>query len=104
MYMANSAISPLIPINILSRSATTLPQMIPVITSNRSANAEIAGDGAILIDPENPAESKQAIEQLLESTSYRESVIDSGSQRVKKFTWEGYFEQLVSVYRQVLST
>lgn len=76
----------------------------PVITSSRSANAEVAGDGAILVDPENPIESRYAIERLIDDDSYRAAMIESGKRRSKMFTWQNYFGGLVEVYERLLAS
>jgi glycosyltransferase involved in cell wall biosynthesis len=74
----------------------------PVITSNRSANAEIGGDGAILIDPENPAESNLSVERLIDDPEYRAEKIEKGRRRASLFTWKKYFDRLVEIYRWLL--
>ncbi|MEW6411866.1 MAG: glycosyltransferase family 1 protein [Candidatus Zixiibacteriota bacterium] len=76
----------------------------PVITSNRSANAEIAGDGAILVDPGSPDESRKAIERLIQDADYRASTIDAGMARSKSFTWEKYYARLVEIYKALMSS
>lgn len=76
----------------------------PVITSNRSANAEIAGDGAILVDPESPDESRRAIERLIEDADYRASIIDTGTVRSKSFTWEKYYARVVEIYKELVGS
>ncbi|UCD65103.1 MAG: glycosyltransferase family 4 protein [Candidatus Zixiibacteriota bacterium] len=75
----------------------------PVITSNRSANAEIGAPAAILVEPENPAQSREAIEKLTEDAAYRESIVARGRERAAGFSWEKYFDQLVGIYRETLS-
>jgi len=74
----------------------------PVITSNRSANAEIGGDAAVLVDPEKPGESQSVLERLLEDDSYRAAIIESGKSRANMFTWRKYFDNLMETYRQLL--
>jgi glycosyltransferase involved in cell wall biosynthesis len=76
----------------------------PVITSNHSANAEIGGDGAILVDPENPAESNLSIERLIDDPEYRAEKIKRGRRRASHFTWEKYFDRLVKIYRRLLTS
>src|SRR5581483_3701226 len=44
----------------------------PVITSNRSSMAEVAGDAAVLVDPEDVESIAAAISQLMEHPSERE--------------------------------
>jgi glycosyltransferase involved in cell wall biosynthesis len=74
----------------------------PIITSNRSANAEIGGDAAILIDPNIPEQSHRAIEKLRDDNDYRKTVVRAGENRSRLFTWEKYFDSLMVVYERVL--
>ncbi|MFQ5452698.1 MAG: glycosyltransferase family 4 protein [Candidatus Zixiibacteriota bacterium] len=74
----------------------------PVITSNCSANAEISGDSAILVNPEMPTESQQAIIKLLDNIQFRDSIIEKGLKRVKQFSWENYYNRVFDIYKKVL--
>ena len=58
----------------------------PVITSNISSTKEIAGDAALLIDPNNQEELKKVIKKVLSDFKLRNSLIERGKLRVKKFT------------------
>jgi alpha-1,3-rhamnosyl/mannosyltransferase len=59
----------------------------PVITSNVSALPEIAGGAAILIDPHSQAELRDAMRDLLTSSSTRSRLIQLGRTNVQRFTW-----------------
>lgn len=74
----------------------------PMITSNRSANAEIAGDGAILIDPSDPNQSRLAIKRLLEDKPFRKQMIEAGLKRAGQFSWTKYSEELTEIYQSLL--
>ncbi len=74
----------------------------PVITSDRSAGAELAGDAAILVDPHAPEQSRREIERLLSDGQTRLDLIESGLSRAKGYTWERYGEQLTATYRALL--
>ena len=73
----------------------------PVITSDRSASEEIAGDAAILVNPEDPHASEIAIVQLLEDPAFRDRLIASGKARAAQFTWTSYFNRLLDIYRSL---
>jgi len=75
----------------------------PVITSNCSACAEVGAGGAILVDPANPSESTEALIRLYEDASYHDRIKQAGLHRSRDFSWEKYFDDLISVYRSVLS-
>jgi len=74
----------------------------PMITSNRSANAEIGGEGAILVNPENPQESIRAIGQLRDDAEFRKKKIQDGYIQAKKYSWTGYTENLYQLYNSLL--
>lgn len=59
----------------------------PVITSNRSSLPEVAGNAAILINPEKSQEIAQAIKKVLSDSKFRESLSHKGLQRAKEFSW-----------------
>ncbi len=61
---------------------------VPVITSNTASNAEIAGEGAIIVDPESPYEISQAIKRLLSDDVLKSDKIRRGYENVKRFSWE----------------
>jgi glycosyltransferase involved in cell wall biosynthesis len=62
---------------------------VPVITSNTSCLPEIAGDGALLVDPRSPAEIRAALEKLLASPSLRQELRTAGMARAQRdYRWE----------------
>jgi glycosyltransferase involved in cell wall biosynthesis len=71
----------------------------PVITSNRSALPEVAGEAALLIDPENPAEIGKAMCELSNAGSRRNALIQEGKARIRRFTWEKAAQQTVGLYK-----
>lgn len=61
---------------------------VPVITSNVSSMPEIAGKGAVLVDPKNTGETAQAMRRVLTDENLRNNLIKSGLENVKRFSWE----------------
>ena len=61
---------------------------IPVITSNTGSNAEVAGEGAVLVDPESPYEIAKAIKALLTNEKFREDTIKAGRENINRFSWQ----------------
>ena len=70
----------------------------PLITSNCSASAEVAGDAAILVDPAESAQSTAALQQLLKDGAARTRWAEAGRVRSQAFTWSAYFEGLLNLY------
>jgi glycosyltransferase involved in cell wall biosynthesis len=73
----------------------------PVVTSNTSAMPEIAGEGAILIDPKRPATITEAMLKLEENSEWYKEQVDYGLERAKKFSWRHTAEALFEVYKEV---
>jgi glycosyltransferase involved in cell wall biosynthesis len=74
----------------------------PVITSDRSSTAEIAGDAARLVDPENPEAIADAIVELSERDVERRRLSELGRARARLFSLERMAERTLAVYRDVL--
>ncbi len=73
----------------------------PVITSNTTALPEVAGDAAVLVDPDKPDELADAMARVIHDSSLRASLREKGFQRVKRFTWEQTARQTLAVYKEV---
>ena len=59
-----------------------------VITSNISSLPEVAGDAAILVDPNNADEIARAMKDIVENQSLRSELIRKGFEQIKKFSWQ----------------
>lgn len=73
----------------------------PVITSNVSSMPEVAGDAAILVNPEGREELAYAMQKVLTNSSLRERMIKKGEEQVKLFSWKKTAEQTLAVYKEV---
>jgi len=60
----------------------------PVITSNRTSLPEVAGDAALLVDPDDPAAIAAAIDAIVRDPAVRDRLRRAGSRRVQDFSWE----------------
>ena len=60
----------------------------PVVTSNRSSMPEVAGDAALLVDPESVESIKAALQRLATDAQLRDDLTRRGRERAAKFTWE----------------
>ena len=75
---------------------------IPVVTSNRSAMPEVAGDAAVLVNPESVGELTQALHDLTQQEPLRRDWIRKGRERAHQFTWEKAVAETWSLYRELL--
>lgn len=74
----------------------------PVITSDSTSLPEVAGDAALLVNPESPDHLKTALVRVLKDEDLRQSLRAKGLERVKSFTWERTARQTFAVYREVV--
>jgi glycosyltransferase involved in cell wall biosynthesis len=73
----------------------------PVITSNSTALPEVAGDAAVLVNPDDPEALARAMLRVLEDSALRAGLIAKGRERVKRFTWQEAARRTLAVYRDV---
>ena len=73
----------------------------PVITSNTSAIPEIAGEGAILVDPTDEKAIADKMLHVAQDREYCVQQIEYGLQRVKNFSWRRTAEELLKVYQSL---
>jgi glycosyltransferase involved in cell wall biosynthesis len=71
---------------------------IPVLTSNRSALPEVAGDAALLVDPEDTT----ALRALTKNLELQRDLARRGQARAEMFTWEKAVRQTWEVYQTLL--
>ena len=75
---------------------------VPVIASNRSALPEVAGDAAVLVDPESSEALGVALRELTIDVDWCRELARRGTARARTFTWEKAVRETWDVYRAVL--
>ncbi len=75
---------------------------LPVVTSNRSALVEVAGDAALLVDPEDPAAIAAALDGALHDSEERGELIRKGLARAAGFRWSRAAQETLAVYGKLL--
>lgn len=73
----------------------------PVITSNTTSLPEVAGDAAILVDPNDIKAMVAGVSRLMQAPDFRQRLIEAGLSRVKTFTWVNTAKQIANVYEHV---
>ena len=76
---------------------------IPVLTSNRAAMLVVAGDAALLVDPEDDEALRDGLHRLLDDDHLRRVLRERGLARAERFTWDETFEATLAAYRRVFS-
>ncbi|MFA7116629.1 MAG: glycosyltransferase family 1 protein [Bacteroidales bacterium] len=74
----------------------------PVITSNISALPEIAGKGAILINPFDELEISDNMLALENKPEMRKEYIAKGYERIKMFSWENTAKNTLKLYKKII--
>lgn len=73
----------------------------PVLSSNRAAIPEVAGDAAWLVNPEDAAELTGALVELSVSPERREKMARRGLQRAAQFSWDEAVRKTWQLYREL---
>ena len=73
----------------------------PVLTSNRSALPEVAGDAAVLVDPMDAEAVAEGLTRLAEDEGLRAELERKGRERAKVFTWERAVQETWAVYGRI---
>jgi alpha-1,3-rhamnosyl/mannosyltransferase len=77
---------------------------LPVVTSNTTSLPEVAGDAALLVDPENTGEIADAMRQMATDDALRSDLRARGRARAKQFTWDRTARQTIEVYRKAIES
>jgi glycosyltransferase involved in cell wall biosynthesis len=77
---------------------------IPILTSDRSALPEVAGDAALLVDPEDTTAIAQGIERLDRDSALRNDLVARGQRRLTAFARSDRVRELLGILERVRST
>jgi glycosyltransferase involved in cell wall biosynthesis len=77
---------------------------VPVACSDGSSLPEVAGDAALLFDPEDTGAIRAAMERLLADRAERERLARRGRERAAAFTWERTAQLTAAAYARALSS
>jgi glycosyltransferase involved in cell wall biosynthesis len=75
---------------------------LPVIASNRSALLEVAGEAALLVDPEDTSGLAQALRNFTLDGDLAACYARRGTARAQLFTWEKAVRETWDVYQNLL--
>ena len=73
----------------------------PVICSDASSLPEVAGDAALLVDPEDTVAWAKALHRLLTNAELAQSLIERGYRRVQTFSWSRAAQEVLQVFSEV---
>lgn len=76
---------------------------VPVIISSDGAHGEVAGNAALLVNPESTEEIAVAIDRTLRDANLRSDLVRRGQHRAAQFTWTRSAQETWSALNGVLS-
>jgi glycosyltransferase involved in cell wall biosynthesis len=75
---------------------------VPVLTSSVSSLPEVAGEAAVLVDPNDEAAIANGLRSLLDDADLREHLRAAGLARAATFTWEAAARNTAEVLRKAV--
>jgi glycosyltransferase involved in cell wall biosynthesis len=82
--------------------AQAMAARVPVITSSTSCLPEVAGNGALTVDPRSRAELTKAMTTMLEHPALRNQLRDKGRLRAELFRWKHCAAQSIEFFDELL--
>jgi glycosyltransferase involved in cell wall biosynthesis len=76
---------------------------VPVACADRSSLPEVAGDAALLFDPEDVGAIADALEALLTDDALAQRLREAGRRQAERFSWRRAAEGTLASYRRALS-
>ena len=74
----------------------------PVICSNTSSLPEVAGEGALLVDPTDTAALAAALAHIAQDAALREELTERGYANLRRFSWQQCARTVLGVCAQIL--
>lgn len=75
---------------------------IPVLTSTTSSCPEVAGQGALLVDPLDVTAMAGGLHRLLVDETLRAGLVQQGRDNLRRFSWERAAQQVIDVLDEIL--
>lgn len=73
----------------------------PVVTSNTSSLPEVAGNAALLVNPENVFEIRRGLQRVLLDPILRARMTQLGYEQAQRFSWTNSVSRILEIYREV---
>jgi len=73
----------------------------PVVTSNTSSLPEVAGNAALLVNPENVFEIRRGLQRALLDPNLRARMKQLGYEQAQRFSWTNSVSRILEIYREV---
>jgi glycosyltransferase involved in cell wall biosynthesis len=76
----------------------------PVITSDREPMRSVAGPGAVLVDPNDPADIRRAVEKVVGDSAFRQRLCEDGRRNVRNYLPANIAAQYCALYDEMIAT
>ena len=73
----------------------------PVLTSNKGAPSEIAGDAALLVEPADVDSIAEGMRKLIVDKGLSKNLREKGFLMARKFTWENCAKEVLSIFESL---
>jgi glycosyltransferase involved in cell wall biosynthesis len=74
----------------------------PVLTSNLAPMADVAGHGALKVDPYDGTAIRAGLERLITEPVLRDQLVDAGFQNVRQYSASAVAARYADLYREVI--
>ncbi|RWM31971.1 glycosyltransferase family 1 protein [Mesorhizobium sp.] len=74
----------------------------PVLTSNTSSMPEVAGDNAVLVDPNDTAAISAAFDRLSTDAQFRNGIAVGARENAGRFTWHNHATGMLQIFEQAI--
>lgn len=75
---------------------------VPVVASDRSSLPEVAGEGAVLVDPYKVENIAAAVRNIVDDEALRKKLIAKGFINRAKFSWERCIKETIMSYHKAM--
>jgi alpha-1,3-rhamnosyl/mannosyltransferase len=73
-----------------------------VLCGDRTSLPEVAGDAAVLVDPDSTDSIREGLARLLSDDAFRAELVGKGTERVGQFTWTAAAEVLATGFERAM--
>lgn len=77
---------------------------VPVLTASTSSCPEVAGDGALLVDPLDAAAIARGLKRLVEDEALRHELVSKGYENSRRFSWRAAAAQVLDLLETAVAT
>ncbi len=76
----------------------------PVVSSDATCLPEVNGEGAVYFNPEDIHEMAEKINEVISNDGLRKKLIAKGNENAKRFSWNRFTTQHITIFNEVLDS